>query len=508
MPTTTTLTPEEVFADEPAIVTGVDTPRDGDAIDLWVTDRETGVVIAMLGAGYCNNPVRQVELNVPDRFTFAANCMDPDTVLIEPLVTEVQVFRGGHLEFVGPVMHVDQSDPTWDVFTAFDPRIYLTHRFWGSSPWAREWFRNPRFDSGSAYWEPVSCTVDTVLFQTGTQSLVVGGSIEQGITPTMSSNPWGAVIQAWLWVADDATWTGRGLEVRTYSAGPGGEPEVQVAPIPSDVPREQWTAITIQLPAAVRISNTVQTLLEVDGTGINCDRMSFRINQADGANIEEPAPEAVDARELITRSVDGLNIGFRRVGSSGAAVGIDVDRFVDELLRVATDAQICDFGIEYTRTTRTIVQYVPRMGVDVDPGVLSFTSANVDVESLTFDYTKARSEVVCLGDDGFRGVAFDYSAWGGLRLTDQIQAESGTPVADLEPQARRELRTDQGDVRTLEIAPTQAVPLGTLGLGDRVEMVWDRGTRQINGMQRILGWSEDWKAKRYASVVLAVEPEA
>lgn len=479
---------------------------------LLLCDRETGAVIVDLGPQYCNRPAKTVELNRPDQFQFAAAWRDELTVLIEPLVCEIQAYRDGNDNpvFVGPIMHVEQSDPTWDVFTALDPRVYLARRFWGETPWAREWFLNPRFDDDLDHWDPVDTDTDPD-HQTGTQSALVGGSITQSVTPDLSSNPWGAIIQAWVKIPTGATWTGRGLEVRTYSEGVGGTPESYTAALPTDI-RDTWTAVTIQLPAMARFSNLVETTLDVNGDGILCDRLSFRINQADGVSIEQPPNVSLDAGDLIADSSDGLNLDFRREGPAGAGVAIDVDRFIDELLAVATDAQICDFSMEYTPTSKTLVQWVPRMGADVDPEDFSFTAdadggGNFDTYSLTRDYTKARSEVVAVGDEGFRGVATDPSAWGGLRLSDLIHADSGTLVADLEAAARRDLRTNPGDVTTHTIVPKQsACPLGTLGLGDRIYERLDQGSRQIDGMQRVAGWSEDWDQERYASVTLVAEP--
>jgi hypothetical protein len=491
---------------------GTDSPAVGGAMTIKVTNPFDGAVIADLGARAVNNAIHTRKATGPEQYVFSAPCADAGVAEIVPFFTQVQVFRGGHLDFRGWVIHIDQpSDSPFDTFTCLDSLFITSRRFWSGSPWAREWLRNPRFDDDFTSWTNSDCTLDTVDFETGTQSVQIG-SISQVLSPDLSSNPWGATIQARVKVAADVV-EARGLEVRVAALGVGNEPELVTSPITASTPRDVWTTLTVQLPPKSRLTPGIEVLVNNTDPGIvKLDRVSFRITQADGANIEQPPNVAVDARALFAGLLGDLGIGFRHEGSGGAGIAIDVDRFGDELYQTAVDAGIADIWMEYTRTTETVVESTPRRGRTIPTEELSFSwsaatplSNSIAAYQFTADYTKAASEVVAIGEDGFHGVSTDPTNPWGILLQESVTAPNGTAPGDLEAFAERQRRTSLGDVRTLTIRPVNLV-FGAIEPGDVVWVEIDYFTRQAAGWYRIGEFTQQPKLGFIDSLVLTAEP--
>lgn len=492
---------------------GTDSPAVGGVWEIWVTDPFDGALIANLGSRAVNAATLTKKISGPDTFVFSAPCADAGVAEIVPFQTQIQVFRGGHLEFRGWVVHIDQEGTSpLDTFTCMDSLFITSRRFWSGSPWAREWLRNPRFDDDFTSWTTDACTLDTVDFETGTQSVQIG-SISQVLSPDLSSNPWGATIQARVKVAADVV-AARGLEVRVAAVGVGNEPELVTAPITAGTPRDVWTTLTVQLPARSRLTPGIEVLVNNTDPGIvKLDRVSFRITQADGANIEQPPNVAVDARGLFAGLLSDLGIGFRREGTGDAGIAIDVDRFGDELWQVPVDAGLCDIWMEYTRTTETVVQSTPRRGRTIPAEDLSFSwSADTPLSNsvanfqLTADYTKAASEVVAIGEDGFHGVSTDPTNPWGILLQESVTAPQGTLPGDLEAFAERQRRTSLGDVRTLTVRPVNLL-FGSVLPGDLVWLDIDYFTRQAHGWYRVGEFTQQPKLGFIDQLVLTAEPD-
>jgi len=504
--------PGVVITSAPDPLWGTDSPAVGNEWTVKVTQPVGGAVIVDLGARAVNAATLTRKPSGPDQFVFSVPCADAGTVELIPYQTQVQVFRGGHLEFRGWVVHVDQSsDSPFDVVTCLDSLFITSRRFWSGSPWAREWLRNPRFELDFTSWTHSGCSLDTGVFETGSQSVLIG-SIDQDLSPDLSSNPWGATITARVMV-DSAVVEARGLEVRVAAFGVSAEAELVTAPITAATPRDVWTTLTVQLPVKARLSPGINVLVNNSDPGdVWLDRASFRITQADGANIEQPVPESVNARELFAGLLGDLGIGFRREGVGSAVVGIDVDRFGDELWQVPVNAGLADIWMEYTRTTETVVESTPRRGVEIDPDdlTLAFTPGDpgnsIARYQLTADYTKARSEFIMLGDEGFHGVATDAGDPWGMKLQDQGTAPNGTLPGDLEALAYRELRTSLGDVRTLVVWPV-TLPFGAVGPGDTVWVDIDHHTRQAHGFYRIGEFTIEPKTGYIGELTLTAEPD-
>jgi len=532
---TVTLTSARSETRSPVISVGVHQPRTG-PVSLWLTEARGGPVICDLGLENLNQPVFQVDVAAPAMLRFGASCMDPRTAQIVPFETELQLRHGDAVLSVLTVVHIDQDlDDPWDVITALDLTWFLSRLLWGGSPWAKEWLTNPNFDFDPplAAWSGAGEVDGDVEEDTGGPSIALHGTISQSINPEMSTAKWGAVVTARVWISEDAPDLIPEVLRVVVRGNIDDLDTVYTAPIlPAALtPRGTWTTLTVQIPPEARPAAVVDVEISADDDAgdplVWVSRASFRMNQVDGYSPSELPPVGVDARDLIVEAVRPLRIGFRKQGVGGAAVGIDPDRYIAELIAQAVELNTSDFGLEVTATTRTIVQWTPRRGRDIPTDDLHLTFALVpdpdDADGdrprvpdpdntlaggkISKDYTKARTEVVGIGEEGYRGVARDPDAWGGQRLQDTMRIPTGTPLDGYEDVCRTELRADDGDVQTWELVPKE-LPAEAIEPGDRVRVDIDYGTRQVHGMMRILRFPVDLDTMTVGDLTVAAEPGA
>lgn len=419
---------------------------------------------------------------------------------------ELQVYRSGVLQFVGPILDLQADSKAGDLDgSATGVEWYLRRRLRGGYvPWSRNYIVNPRFDDGFARWiqtgTGISLDGDS---ETGTDSALLDDGSSSSLAQTVLIDiavRYQAVVEARVKVS--ATATGRGLEVTV--PGVGGGDTFRSAPITSATPVGAWTSLTVfvEIEGRVGARDLTAEVFSATGGDVKVDHVSVTIFPITSLPESSPAPvpqvdQAQVIREAILAANRGLNLGVD-CPDTGQLVDYqpdeDVDRFVSEVIdRYVKRENGVEWRIVATPATRTFTTYYPRMGVDHDPAEVTLRwvpegdePRNCSSYRIGWDGSEAVSEMTTVGDGDYRGVYQDPDAWGGLLLQSTQQAPQGTPLPDLEGLSRKALRAAADEVQALSVTVTDGALIDVLKLGDRVLVVIDDLGVQVNAVYRIV----------------------
>ena len=438
---------------------------------------------------------------------------------------EIQVFRSGRLQFVGPLLD-SQADSDSGAFngSAVGVEWYLKRRLRGGYvPWSRNYIANPRFDDGFARWTLVG---DGIVLdgdsETGTDSAKLpngsGTHLSQSVLIDIAVR-YQAVIE--VRVKLSATATGRGVEVTV--PGVGGGTSFRSAPITAATPVGAWTTLPVQVEIEGRVGARTLTVDTYAATGgdLLVDHESVTIFPITSLPESSPAPvPQVDQAKVIRETVLAVNRGLN-LGVSCPDTGVlvdyepdeDVDRYASEVIdRYVKREGGVEWEIVATPATRTFTTHHPRMGVDHDPAEVTLRwvpegdePRNCSSYRIGWDGSEAVSEMTTVGEGDYRGVYQDPEAWGGLLLQGTQQAAEGTPLADLEGLSRKALRAAADDVQSLSVTVTDGELIDVVRLGDRVLVVIGDLAVQVNAVYRVVEQEID-PATDNMVLTLNVEP--
>ena len=406
---------------------------------------------------------------------------------------EIQVYRSGVLQFVGPILDLQADSGSGQLTgSAVGVEWYLRRRLRGGYvPWSRNYIVNPRFDDGLARWITTGSGVSLdAESETGTDSAKLADGTTSSIAQTVRIDiavRYQAVIEARVKLSAGAT--GRGLEVSV--PGVGGGDTFRAAPITGATPVGAWTTLTAvaEIEGRVGARDLTVEVFSASGGDVKVDRVSVTIFPITSLPESSPAPvaqkdQAQVIRETILATNRGLNLGVS-CPDTGVLVDYepdeDVDRFASEIVdRYVKREGGVEWRIVATAATRTFTTYHPRMGVDHDPEDVTLRLVAEGLEPrncadyrIGWDGSEAVSEVTTVGEGDYRGVFQDPEAWGGLLLQSVQQAPEDTPLADLEGLSRKALRAAADDVQSLSVTVTDGSLIDVLTLGDRVLVVVD-----------------------------------
>jgi len=434
---------------------------------------------------------------------------------------ELQIFRGESLRFWGPFLAEPGTD-TRQGMVPFGAAGFLSHFGYrlvgGYRPWSRNYVSNPRFDEGLSRWLTAGAVdLDTATFETGSQSALLEGdtaAIWQSFGVDLAVK-FQLVVTARVKVATGAT-TGRGLEVSV--PGVQGGDQFKAAPITAGTPRGTWTTLTAVVNVEGRVGARTVTVSVRGAAGgdVWLDNAAATIYPITSLQESQPAePETGDMGTIISQIIQGTNTGLN-VGVDSPATGVAVphtpdewvDKTADEVIRIFEGREDgIDLAEVWTPTSRTLRTFYPRQGVDWDPGTLTLSCpGNLRWVKRSRNGAEMVTEVTMVGDDGFRGVARDETALGGLLRQKVMRAPAGVPIADLEGRARKELRTSAEAVTALEaeMSMEDFVESG-LDMGDRVQVTCDADALQVDAVHRLVAVDEHPKGDR-VGLVLNPEP--
>lgn len=444
----------------------------------------------------------------------------------ELVAREIQVFRSGVLQFVGPILDLqaDSGSPALDG-SASGVEWYLRRRLRGGYvPWSRNYIQNPRFDDGFDRWTITGTGVSLdAESETGTDSALLDAdsdsSISQRVLIDIAVN-YQAVVEARVKLGASAT-TGRGLEVSVPGVSTGDT--FKQAPITTATPNGAWTTLTavVNVDGRVGARDMTVEVWSAAGDDVKVDHVSVTIFPITSLPESSPAPPVqVDQAQVIRETILATNRGLN-LGVSCPDTGVDVDyepdedvdRFASEIVdRYVKREGGVEWRIVATAATRTFTTYFPRMGVDHDPEdvTLRFVAeglepCNCSDYRIGWDGSEAVSEMTTVGEGDYRGVFQDPEAWGGLLLQSVQQAPEGTPLADLEGLSRKALRAAADEVQSLSVTVTDGSLIDVLALGDRVLVVIDDLGVQVNAVYRIVERELD-PASDNMVLTLNVEP--
>lgn len=426
---------------------------------------------------------------------------------IDLLEAQLQVYRGESLRFFGSV----QTEPGTATdkgevpFGAAGPWSEFRYRLMGGwSPWSRNYLQNYRFDEGLARWIPTgTVSADTGTFETGSQSALMEGStssIAQSFLVDIALK-FQLVVTARVRVGASAS-AARGLEVAV--PGVQGGDGFRAAPITAATPKGTWTTLTTVLNVEGRVGarSATVSVFGADGDDVNVDRIEATIYPitalSESQPSDDPATEdmGVVIAQLIQSTNTGLNVGVDSP-ETGVAVAYTpdewIDKSADEIMRIFTGREE---GIEFvevwTPTSRTIRARL-ELGVDWVPEDLTLSCpGNLTRLERSRNATDAVTEVTMIGDGGYRGVARDETAFGGLLRQKVMRAPSGVPIGDLEGRARKELKASVEAVTAIKATMTMADFVASgLDIGDRVVTLADADALQEDSVCRVVAIEED-----------------
>lgn len=433
---------------------------------------------------------------------------------------ELQVFRGSSLRFWGPIL-TEPGASTDDGKVTFGAAGFWSHFGYrlvgGWAPWSRNYLQNYRFDDGLARWLfSGDVTVDTGTFETGSQSAKVepGGVLQQTFLVDLAVK-FQLVVTARVRV-EAAVTTGLGLVVSV--PGVQGGDQFKTAPITASTPRDTWTTLTavVNVEGRVGARSVSVALFGAAGGDVNLDNATATIYPITSLMESQPVePVTDDMGTVVSQVIQATNTGLN-VGVDSPVTGVTVpntpdewvDKTAEEIVRLFVDRENgLDFAEVFTATSRTIRTFYPRQGIDWDPEDLTLSCpGNLIKAKRSRNATNVVTEVTMVGDGGYRGVARDETAFGGLLRQKVMRAPSGVPVADLEGRARKELRLTVDAVTAIEaqMTMTDFITSG-LGMGDRVLVQVDSLALQVDTVCRLVAVDEN-PVGDLADLVLNPEP--
>lgn len=463
------------------------------------------------------NAARLTGFTLPKALTSIADAADL-------VAAELQIYRGNSLRFWGPIFTDEAS--TGDGKMPYGAVGFLDHfatrLVGGAQPWSRNYLANPRFDDGLDRWTPSGdgYTVDTTVYETGSKSIRFDDApttrISQSVLIDIAVD-FQAVIDLRVRADSDVT-TGRGLEVTV--PGVQGGTGFKAVRIDDATPRDTWTTLRAVLQIEGRVGArtlTVDAYGAADGSAW-VDSGAVTIYPITSLADEQPAPDPPqeDMGVIVSRLIQATNTGLN-VGVDSPATGVLfpstwadwVDKKVPEVLDLLTGREeSIDLLETFTPTSRTIRTRLSTAGRDWLPEELTLACpGNLLSLRRKRNGTNAVSEVTVVGDGGFRGVARDEEAFGGLLRQMVVKAPPGTPLGDLEGRARKELRTSVEAITSYEaVAPMQLLIDTGLEIGDRVLTQADSLSLQVNAMCEVDGIEERPVGDRCSITLKPVTP--
>lgn len=437
---------------------------------------------------------------------------------------ELQIYRGNSLRFWGPIFTDEAA--TGDGKMPYGAVGFLAHfatrLVGGAQPWSRNYLANPRFDAGLDRWTPTptGIAVDTVVFETGSKSIRFDDAPTSKITQSVLIDiavDFQAVVDVRVRVDSDVT-TGRGLEVTV--PGVQGGTGFKARRVDADTPRDTWTTLRAVIDVEGRVGArtvTVDVYGAADGSQW-ADNAAVTIYPITSLADDQPPPDPPqeDLGVIVSRLVQATNTGLN-VGVDSPATGVLfpstwadwVDKKVPEVLELLTGREDSIDVLEvFTATSRTVRTRLTGTGRDWLPEDLTLTCpGNLVSLRRKRNGTEAVSEVTMLGDGGFRGVARDEAAFGGLLRQKVMKAPPGTPLGDLEGRARQELRTSVDAVTSYEAVASMQLLIDTgLEWGDRVLTQADSLALQVNTVCEVTQIEERPVGDLCAITLKPVEP--
>ena len=376
----------------------------------------------------------------------------------ELVTAQLQIYRGNSLRFWGPILtdEAATSDGRMPYGALGFLSEFATRLVGGAQPWSRNYLQNHRFDDGLDRWTPTGSdiAVDTSTYETGSKAIrfddAASSMISQSVLIDIAVD-FQAVVDVRVRADSDVT-TGRGLEVTV--PGVQGGTGFRAVRVDDTTPRNTWTTLRAVLDVEGRVGARTLTV-DIHGAADGsqwADNASVTIYPITSLADDQPPPDPPqeDLGVIVSRLVQATNTGLN-VGVDSPPVGVLfpstwadwVDKKVPEVLELLTGREDSIDVLEvFTPTSRTVRTRLSTAGRDWLPEELTLTCpGNLMSLRRKRNGTDAASEVTMLGDGGYRGVARDEEAFGGLLRQKVIKAPAGTPLGDLEGRARKELRT-------------------------------------------------------------------
>ena len=488
----------------------------------YITDRYGNIAATIDGPTVApivrrRNTARSSGFTLPKGLTATAEAA-------ELVTAQLQVWRGNSLRFWGPIFTDEAS--TGDGAMPYGALGFLaefsTRLVGGAQPWSRNYLDNPRFDEGLDRWTPAGAgiEVDTDVYETGSKSVRFDDAPTSKISQSVFIDvaiDYRAIIDVRVRVDSDVT-TGRGIEVTV--PGVQGGTGFRAVRVDATTPRDTWTTLRAEVDIGGRVGArtvTVDIYGASDGS-MWVDNASVTIYPvATYTDLFPPAdPEQEDLGVIVSRLIQATNTGLN-IGVDSPTTGVPVpspwpdwvDKRVPEVLDLLTGREdSIDVFEAFTATSRTVRTRLTNAGRVWTSGELTLACpGNLLSLKRKRNGTEAVSEVTMLGDGGFRGVARDEAAFGGLLRQKVMRAPAGTPLSDLEGRARKELRTSVQAVTTYEaVAPMQLLIDHPLEIGDRVLVQADSLALQVDTVCEVDGIEEQPVGDRCAFTLKPVDP--
>jgi hypothetical protein len=471
------------------------------------------------------------ELNGAGSFAFEVPAEDPGYLAgkLEPIVREVQVWRGTKKIWWGVITNVEVSDLKTAKITCAGLLWYFSKRYVGSHA-INNILNNGSFDTGALpNWSAVGVTANIVTQwgyrpgETYQLNLYQGGAGTDTFVTQTVTVPGGVywTLSGWFHIRTDAQWVGpavdgRGLYVERLGADNSTVEEVQFFAITDETPRGVFQRATVNIfsPSgrtsifrvrlyATRCTNPTPTGGRPPG-GIIWDQIklvameSLSFAYGDLANIINGL---VNHAQSPSFGKSSLNIT-----GSAPTTGALLDRtyqYVEhreilDALKEFPDLGICDIDVQYDSTTnnRWVTCWAPKRGTTLTDLVLEEGSRSGvrSVPSIEKDGTKTVTTSIVMGEGS--GPDREQGAWADTSATDGIVLEeiytpssTATPSFDLLPGIATQRVAQQHKVPVVPKIVCSPWYHDRIGLGDTVKVIIP--TQKIDAFYRIVALEVD-----------------
>lgn len=475
---------------------------------------KTGAVVATLTTEPANVQSWEHELNDPGSCTIEL----PTTAITQADVTfpnEVQVWREGRCHFWGPVTRIDANERTVRL-QCRGLLWYFDRRFFGKAD-RDNLIGNGDMETGSlSSWTssgPDTAASDTTIKIEGAKSgkLVESTAgadsyIYQNVSVTAGGVGELITVAAWYYIESftAAALDSRGLFVEVEN---GSTVEsFDFAVIDDQTPRLAWQRAEVTVWMAPNTTRTVNVRLYAPQGTIYWDAVtvtkmeSLSFYGQDQARIAEHIVAYAQDNQAFTHGKSDLLIAATSTSCPNTGITRDAHyQMADHANIGGTLREFSelddgfDVSVEQNGALRYFHTWYPAKGTDRTASV-SITNTMLAGDApfgWRYDGEQAANQITVLGEgdgpDREEGGAVDNSAFGGTTFEDVISARPGTPIDRLDALAAEELRARKLVTSvTLSLHEPSANLLGTLTVGDQVDVNVDHGYLDIDGTFRVV----------------------
>lgn len=420
-------------------------------------------------------------------------------------VREVQVYRDGILQFVGPIVAYKGSGSDGSrKFGACGLLVYLNKRVRANAEldfFNR--FYNPQFDDGFKYWLNNGGTFDEGFNEAGRdRSVILGDGDTLGQTVYMGNYDFDYSVQVAcrVWIDEEVTPSIELPLIVVNCPGVSLTPEYSYATISENTPRGTWTTVAayIKVDGFTQPFSTFQCyFVGQPGGNVRIGLCSFAIlgiptsiiDPSEYARQYDSVEMATDIANTIQSVNSDLNLGVS-ITPVGAYVSSKIETVKAwDRIRTHLATGLIEVDTQHTQYTRYVLAGA-RLGRDIPSSELVI-KVGEDGNADDYDYddnaTNARNSIYAISQDGLVGQALDSDSYDGFLLEDIISVPQGIDTQELRnAYANYELKLGDGRDVALVVKQVAGGLVNFVKKGDRATVQIEDNDIVLYEVKRVL----------------------